>query len=197
MLGVPFFRRAYPVLAGERVLLRFPRNGDFAEWAALRAQSRSFLEPWEPLWAPDELERSAWRTRLRRYRGEFAEGTAVALFIFDATDRLLGGITLGNVRRGVSQSGHIGYWMGERHAGKGLMPDAVNLLCRYAFDTLKLHRIEAACIPDNLRSRRVLEKVGFQQEGLLRSYLRIHGRWHDHTLYALLSDDPRGSGTKG
>jgi [ribosomal protein S5]-alanine N-acetyltransferase len=197
MFAFPFFRRDLPALKGERVMLRLPAAGDYREWATLRTESRRFLEPWEPAWAPDELERNAWRQRLSRYRDDYARGSAVAFFIFDtASGKLLGGITLGNIRYGVAQSGHIGYWIGQPYAGQGLMAEALDLLAGFAFDTLRLHRIEAACIPDNARSIRVLEKAGFQREGLLRSYLRINGVWQDHYLYALISDDFRRSGTR-
>ncbi len=155
MLALPFFRRDLPALAGERVTLRMPSAGDYREWASLRSESRSFLEPWEPRWAPDELERPAWRQRLNRYRADFARGVSVAFFIFDRqSGHLLGGITLGNIRHGVAQSGHIGYWIGERFSGRGFMAEALDLLAGHAFDTLKLHRIEAACIPANSRSIR-------------------------------------------
>jgi [ribosomal protein S5]-alanine N-acetyltransferase len=188
LLSFPFFRHRGPVLKGERVTLRLPINGDFAEWAALRLESRAFLEPWEPRWAPDELQRSGWRQRLRRYHQDWAQGTALAFLIFENRNgRLIGGITLGNIRHGVSQSAHIGYWMGERYAGQGFMVDAVGLVAQHAFEVLKLHRIEAACIPDNARSIRVLEKAGFQREGLLRSYLKINGIWADHLLFALIA----------
>jgi ribosomal-protein-alanine N-acetyltransferase len=197
MFAFPFFRRDLPALKGERVMLRLPAGGDYREWATLRTESRRFLEPWEPAWAPDELGRNAWRQRLSRYRDDYARGSAVAFFIFDtASGKLLGGITLGNIRYGVAQSGHIGYWIGQPYAGQGLMAEALDLLAGFAFDTLRLHRIEAACIPDNARSIRVLEKAGFQREGLLRSYLRINGVWQDHYLYALISDDFRRSGTR-
>lgn len=198
MLSLPFLRRSLPALKGEHVSLRLPEPGDYAEWEALRRESRSFLEPWEPRWAHDELERRAWRHRLRRYRDDFQAGSAVAFFIFDnASGQLAGGITVGNIRQGVAQSGQIGYWLGERFAGKGLMLEAIRLLLPFAFDTLRLHRIEAACIPDNLRSVRVLEKAGFRREGLLRSYLRINGSWHDHLLYALIAGEQQGSRTRG
>ena len=191
MIALPFFRRDLPSLRGERVALRMPVAGDYREWAALRAESRRFLEPWEPRWASDELEWQAWRQRLARYRDDFNQGTGAAFFIFEiVSGRLMGGITIGNVRYGVAQSGQIGYWIGERYAGLGYMPEALRLVARYAFDTLRLHRMEAACIPDNARSIRVLEKAGFRREGLLRSYLRINGIWHDHYLYALIADDP-------
>lgn len=198
MFALPFFRRELLVLKGERVFLRLPVASDYREWADLRGRSRAFLEPWEPRWTPDELERTAWRDRLSRYREDYARGAAVSFFIFDnATERLMGGITLGNIRHGVAQSGHIGYWIGEPYAGKGYMLEALNLLVTFAFDTLRLHRIEAACIPSNTRSVRVLEKAGFQREGLLRSYLRINGIWQDHYLYARIAGDPRGAATKG
>ena len=88
--------------------------------------------------------------------------------------------------------GAPGYWIGERYAGKGLMLEGLQLLVGHAFQTLRLHRVEAACIPDNRRSIRVLEKAGFQREGLLRSYLRINGVWQDHLLFGLLHEDFRG-----
>jgi ribosomal-protein-alanine N-acetyltransferase len=199
MLALSFLRRDTPVLKGRRIVLRMPVNADYAAWAALREASRGFLEPWEPRWAPDELERQAWRARIQRYREDYQRGTAVPFFIFIAQNgALAGGITLGNIRHGVSQSAQIGYWVGEKHAGKGLMLDAVNLVIPYAFDTLGLHRIEAACIPGNRRSIRVLEKARFTREGLLRSYLRINGSWQDHYLYALIASDfPASRGQTG
>ncbi len=187
MFALPFFRREVPALKGARITLRLPEPNDYREWAALRRDSRAFLEPWEPRWSPDELERGAWRHRIRRYREDFEQGLAVAFFIFESrSGKLAGGITLGNVRHGVSQSAQIGYWIGERYSGRGYMLEALRLVIPYAFETLRLHRIEAACIPANARSVRVLEKAGFQREGLLRSYLRINGSWQDHYLYALV-----------
>ena len=197
MFALPFFRRDLPVLIGQRTKLRMPTAADYQQWADLRLESRAFLEPWEPRWTEDELDRSAWRQRLGRYREDMAQGAAVAFFICDRmTNQLLGGITLGNIRHGVAQTGHIGYWMGERFAGRGYMLEAVRLVADYAFNTLHLHRIEAACIPGNERSVRVLEKAGFQREGLLRSYLRINGVWQDHHLYALIAGDPMSASTK-
>lgn len=181
-----------PVLKGRDVTLRPPRMSDYREWAKLRGASRAFLEPWEPSWAPDELERGPWRQRLSRYRREFAQGAAMSLLIFEnGHGRLTGGISMGNIRRGVAQSAQIGYWMGEEHAGKGYMGAAIQLMLEHGFGVMRLNRIEAACIPDNERSIRVLEKAGFRREGLLRSYLRINGAWRDHLLYAITADDYR------
>lgn len=190
MLALPFLSRQHPSLQGRTILLRPPVSRDYAEWAALRQASRAFLTPWEPRWTSDELEPRAWRMRLRRYREDIAQGTGVPFLIFQReTGHLAGGITLGNIRQGVAQSGQIGYWMGERYSGRGMMVEAVGLVVEFGFKTLRLHRIEAACIPDNTRSIHVLEKAGFQREGLLRSYLRINGVWQDHYLYALVSGE--------
>ena len=198
MLELPLFRRETPALKGAKVTLRLPHPSDYHEWAALRRESRSFLEPWEPRWASDELERPAWRHRVRRYREEYAAGSAIAFLIFEnERGRLTGGITMGNIRHGVSQSAQIGDWMGERYAGKGYMQDAIDAVITYAFETMRLHRIEAACIPDNARSIRVLEKAGFTREGLLRSYLRINGVWQDHLIYSLIADERQAKAKRG
>lgn len=192
MAFLTFFGPNPPVLKGDKVTLRAPVMRDFREWAKLRGASRAFLEPWEPSWAADELDRGPWRQRLSRYRREFAQGSAMSLLIFEnGQGRLTGGISMGNIRRGVAQSAQIGYWMGEEHAGKGYMGAAIRLMLDHGFGQMRLNRIEAACIPENERSIRVLEKAGFQREGLLRSYLRIHGAWRDHILYAITAEDYR------
>lgn len=186
-----FSRHLSPVeLNSERLLLRMPRASDYRAWQRLRAESREFLQPWEPKWRSDELSGSAFRARLNRYDEEYEAGQAIALFIFGrGEEELLGGITIGLIRRGVAQSCMIGYWMGERHAGRGIMSEALDLVIPYIFGPLELHRIEAACIADNRRSIRLLEKAGFQNEGILRDYLKINGQWRDHLMFSLLATD--------
>lgn len=193
MLGLLAFRKRDPEISDAQVCLRAPRTGDFHEWAQLRAASRTFLEPWEPVWTKDELGRLAWRERMRRYRLDAVQGVGYAFFVFEReSGRLAGGITLSNIRYGVAQTASIGYWMGEEFAGRGYMPAALELLVSHSFGTLRLHRLEAACIPGNQRSIRVLEKAGFSREGLLKSYLKINGAWQDHYLYARIADRPGG-----
>ncbi|TIU09292.1 MAG: GNAT family N-acetyltransferase, partial [Mesorhizobium sp.] len=103
MFALPFFRRDLPALKGEKVTLRVPLTNDYREWSTLRGESRAFLEPWEPRWQPDELDRTAWRLRIGRYREDYAQGTAIAFFIFEkSSGKLAGGITLGNIRHGVA-----------------------------------------------------------------------------------------------
>jgi ribosomal-protein-alanine N-acetyltransferase len=179
-------------IRGLAVYLRHPAMGDYAEWARLRALSRDHLTVWEPQWARDELSRSAFRRRLRQYQREMREDQGYAFLIFrDSDAALLGGITISNVKRGVSQSASLGYWMGLPHVGQGHMTEAVRAILPFAFGTLCLHRLEAACLPHNAPSARVLHKVGFRREGMARRYLRINGTWQDHDLYGLLHDDPR------
>jgi ribosomal-protein-alanine N-acetyltransferase len=174
---------------GEGVFLRAPEARDYSEWAALREASRAYLTPWEPTWAADELSRGSYRYKLRRYAEDARDDKAYALFIFREDDGVLtGGITLSNVRRGVAQMASMGYWAGRDFAGKGLTTAAVRACLRYAFEDLDLHRVEAACQPENAPSKRVLEKAGFVQEGRARAYLKINGQWRDHILWGTAND---------
>ena len=179
-------------LVGPRVVLRPLQRQDEKQWSEIREASRSFLEQWEPKWPSDATSPAAFRRRLKRFSAEWRDGTTYSFLIFGRADQILyGGITLSNVRRGVAQAGSVGYWVGEAHARKGVMSEALQLLLSFSFDTLGLHRVEAACLPSNGPSRGLLEKSGFIQEGLARKYLRINGLWQDHVCYAILRTDPR------
>jgi ribosomal-protein-alanine N-acetyltransferase len=183
-----------PLIRARGLWLRPPQMSDYAEWAQLRASSRDHLTPWEPQWARDELSRSAYRRRLRHYQREQREDQGYAFFLFRAgDDTMLGGLTLSNVRRGVSQSASLGYWLGVNHVRQGYMTEAVRILLPVAFEELRLHRIEAACLPVNIASIRVLQRNSFQHEGLARHYLKINGIWQDHVLFARIDDDRRAT----
>ena len=183
------FADPLPSVMGEGVMLRTPQVTDHTEWAALREQSREFLTPWEPIWPADDLSRSAFRRRIRRYAEDLRSDQSYAFLIFRSTDgRLVGGLTLANVRRGVAQAGSLGYWMGLPHVRHGYMTAAVRAIIPFAFSTLRLHRLEAACIPTNTASIGLLENTGFIREGYAREYLCINGIWQDHLLYGRLKD---------
>ena len=183
------FSEPPPSIAGDGVMLRPPQMTDFAEWAALRETSRDFLTPWEPTWPADDLTRGAFRRRIRRYSEDLRTDQGYAFLIIRRSDDVLvGGLTLANIRRGVAQAGSIGYWMGLPHIRQGYMTAAVRAVIPFAFATLRLHRLEAACIPTNAGSIRLLENSGFQREGYAREYLCINGIWQDHLLYARLKD---------
>ena len=197
-LKTGFTQEATPLLRGRGLLMRPPAPSDYAAWAELRHSSRAHLMPWEPRWSRDELSRWAYRRRLRYYQRDQREDLGYAFFIFEAAGScLIGGLTLSNVRRGVTQAAALGYWLGADCTGQGHMRHAVSLAADFAFGDLRLHRLEAACLPNNEPSIGVLRWNGFQEEGLARSYLKINGEWRDHLLFALLADDPRPNGRGG
>lgn len=177
---------------GRNVRLRAPVAADYVGWSKLRGDSLAHLTPWEPVWAVDELTRAAFRRRLRRYQQAGRDGTGLMFFVFDRqSGEIAGGCQLSNIRQGVAQSAAtMGYWIGQKFARQGLMTDAVVTLVRHCFDRLGFHRIEAACLPSNAPSRRVLTKSGFTAEGTARKYLKINGDWQDHLLFAVISGDP-------
>ena len=190
MRGLTFPGGQQPVIRGQGIYLRYPRIGDYLAWARLRGESREFLTPWEPVWADDELTRGAFRRRIKRYQKETRLDSAYVFFVLrQSDDALLGGCTLSNVRRGVTQCCTMGYWIGAKFARQGYMTNAVKALVPFVFKTLGLHRIEAACLVDNEASKNLLARTGFRQEGLARRYLLINGAWADHLLFALLKEE--------
>jgi [ribosomal protein S5]-alanine N-acetyltransferase len=182
-------------IEGEGVFLRPPRLADYAAWREVRAVSRPFLQPWEPTWPTDDLSRAAFRRRLAAYARDREVGTAHPFFVFRGADgALTGGITLSNIRRGVAQMGSVGYWCGRPFVRQGLTLSALRTLGDFAFRTLGLHRLEAACIPENAASRALLAKAGFTEEGRAQAYLKINGDWRDHVLFGLVSPIPAREG---
>lgn len=173
-------------LCTERLRLRPPERRDYADWAQLRREARSALQPWEPLWSRDHLSESSYRRRVAWAEREIAADRAYPFFIF-RTDvgetTMVGGVTLESVKRGAAQSAALGYWLGPAHQGQGLMNEALDTIVSFAFRDLKLSRLEASCLPENTRSRRLLTRCGFREEAFLRAYLQINGAWRDHLLY--------------
>jgi ribosomal-protein-alanine N-acetyltransferase len=192
-----FKRRSVSILTA-RLSLRLPEHRDFREWAKLRHQSRAFLSPWEPIWAADHLSRASFTNRVYWSQRAVKNGNAVPLFVFHKeAGQLVGAITLDNIRRGPSQVGTIGYWVGQQYARQGFMSEAIIAMVSHAFGALDLSRVESACLPDNVASRGVLEKAGFKYEGVAQSYIQINGRWRNHVLYAALRGDRRGRSSAG
>jgi ribosomal-protein-alanine N-acetyltransferase len=185
-----FLARTDPFrLNGQRVFLRPAERGDYEAWASLRAGSRQFLAPWEPTWPPDALSRASFRARVARYAEDWRTDQAYNFLIFAQDETLVGGVGLSNLRRGVSETASLGYWVGEAFARQRYMTAALPLVLDFAFDRLGLHRVEAACLPTNIPSRALLARAGFHQEGYARGYLCIEGKWQDHLLFAILRGD--------
>ena len=177
-------------LTGERVFLRPPKRRDALKWQKLRMSSKSFLVPWEPSWNASSCTRRAYLRYFKNSNYLANMDRAYSFLIFKSDDKtLLGGINVGNVRRGVAQSASLGYWIGARYARNGYMKEALKLLIPSLFIDLRLNRIEAATLEENIASKNLLRKIGFKKEGVLRKYLKINGTWRDHILYGLLEND--------
>ena len=177
-------------LTGKRVFLRPPKRRDALKWQKLRMSSKSFLVPWEPSWDASSCTRRAYLRYFKNSNYLANMDRAYSFLIFKTEDKtLLGGINIGNVRRGVSQSASLGYWIGEKYSRNGYMKEALKLLIPSLFVDLRLNRLEAATLEENIASKNLLKKIGFKKEGVLRKYLKINGTWRDHILYGLLEND--------
>jgi ribosomal-protein-alanine N-acetyltransferase len=190
-----FAKRTRPEseLQTERLSMRPPQMRDFEQWAKLRRESQAFLSPWEPQWSRDHLSSRSYRNRVIWAERAIRQGEAYPLFLFRQKDgQIVGGVTLSNIRRQPAQAGTLGYWVGEAYAMQGYMTEALEAVREHAFSALELSRLEAACLPDNVASRRLLERCGFKYEGVAQAYLQIDGRWRNHVLYAALRADRRG-----
>ncbi len=177
----------------DRLELRLPKQSDYRQWSELRQANRGFLEPWEPTWTDDHLSKPSFAERVRWSQSSASGGTGLPLLLVRQADGIMvGGITLDQIRLGPAQKASVGYWVGEEFSRRGYMQEAINAVVWHAFEEIGLSRVEAACLPSNVPSRRLLEKTGFKYEGVAQSYLQIHGRWRNHVLYANLRSDRRG-----
>ncbi len=177
-------------LAGMRVSLRPPRLGDWHEWAMLRSRNAGFLKPWEPVWDEGSLTEEYYERRLRRQVREWnGDQCYPFLIVLNDGDRIIGAINVNNVARGAAQFASLGYWIDESRQRHGYMTEAGRLIVTRAFTGLKLHRLCAACLPENVRSRSLLTKLGFKEEGFAPRYIQIDGLWRDHVLYGLPFED--------
>ena len=179
-------------LFGRRVLLRPLVASDFSAWREVRRRNIDWLTKWEAQRVqgqPDVVEdRDAFAVRCSARQRERQLGTGYGLGIFVNGD-FAGEINLSAVQRGPFQSAYVGYWIDEKHAGNGYMPEALVVLAQFAFDELHLHRIQISIIPRNAASRRVVEKLGIRDEGIAVRYLEINGVWEDHVRYGLTIEE--------
>ncbi|MEH6475593.1 MAG: GNAT family protein [Sneathiella sp.] len=182
------------LIYGDRIYLRQPKRSDWEQWTKIRDVSREHLIPWEPVWSNETLTRRSFRERLLRFTDDAKSDTGYAFFLFrKEDDQLVGSITLSNVRRGVAQTGTLGYWTGLPYIRNGYMFEGICALLPALFDKYSLRRVEAACLPENMPSASLLEKAGFKREGVAREYLCINGKWQDHLLFAILNSDAIGN----
>ncbi len=173
-------------LSGERVVIRTPERRDMDQWIAARTRNRSYLQPYEPKWPDDALTPAAFNRRLGRQQRDIRTGHACPFLIIRLDNlQLIGAINLNNIVRGAAQYASMGYWLDEQSQGQGYMTEAAMLALGHAFGPLKLHRINAGCVPHNGRSKSLLTRLGFEEEGYAKRYLQINGEWQDHILFGL------------
>jgi len=178
-------------LAGRRITLRTLRESDYEPWHEVRVRCRAWLVPWEPRpagapAAAEDRASFAARCALRERERQIGSGYGFGIFV---GERFVGELTLSSIQRGPFQSGSIGYWVDQAFAGQGLVPEAVVVTLRFAFEALGLHRVEISIIPRNAASRRVAEKLDLRLEGVSERFLEIDGQWEDHVRYAMTSEE--------
>lgn len=165
---------------------------DFSEWREVRRRCADWLTQWEPRPAPgqpDTVEdRQAFQSRCSVRLREIQLGTGFGFGIF-IDGAFSGEVNLNTIHRGARQNAYVGYWIDEKDAGQGYMPEAVVTVLRFAFDDLHLHRVQVAVVPRNIASRRVVEKIGLRDEGTALRYLQINGVWEDHVRYAITAEE--------
>jgi [ribosomal protein S5]-alanine N-acetyltransferase len=178
-------------LRGGRVRLRTLSDEHYEAWFEVRDRCRHWLVPWEPRPAgapltPEDRASFAARCAARERERQMGSGYGFGIFL---DDRFAGEITLSSIQRGPFQNAFVGYWVDEAMAGRGLAPEATVVVLRFAFEELRLHRVEIAIVPRNRPSRRVVDKLGLREEGVAVRYLEIDGRWEDHVRYAVTSEE--------
>jgi len=188
-----FFSKNFFSIESERLVLRFPLRKDFENWVVLRKKNEVFLNKWEPKKTEYFYSLRSFKLRVKWCKESFKNQRTLSLFIFLRKEKkLIGGITLDNIRKGSSQSASLGYWLAYEHTRNGYMTEAMKLIIDYGFNVLKLSRLEAATLPENEASRKLLEKIGFKYEGVAQSYLQIYGKWRNHIIYSKLREDRKG-----
>ncbi len=177
-------------LTAEHLYIRGYKSEDAPALLQLRLCNREFFRPFEPIRASSHYTIEAQREFIDSAIRDFEAGTAYAFGVFlRETDELIGRVALSNVVRGAWENATLGYYIDQRQNGKGYMTCAIHLVLDFAFFHAGLHRVQAAVMPRNLPSIRVLEKAGFRREGLSLRYLQINGAWEDHLIFAMTSEE--------
>ena len=178
------------VLIGRRVELRPLRPEDFKHWSEVRNANVDWLTKWEPTRAtgtPDVInDKNAFASRCNARDRERHLGSGYGFGIF-VNGSFSGEINITSIQRGPIQNSYVGYWKDQRKAGNSYTPESLVVLLQFAFEELKIHRVQVAIIPRNTSSRRVVEKLELRNEGLAQKYLEINGRWEDHMRFAITS----------
>lgn len=195
----PVSGSARPVVPWQRVELRHGpvtlralKASDGVAWREVRARNAAWLRQWEATRPPDDPSRGvSFKAMVRDLRRQAREGRCVP-FALLVDGKFAGQLTVSNIVGGSARFASMGYWIDQRHAGRGYMPIAVALATDYCWFSLDLHRVEVAIRPENEASLRVVEKLGFTEVGFAPKFLHINGSWRDHRLFALTTEEVPG-----
>ncbi|MGC0249478.1 GNAT family N-acetyltransferase [Pseudactinotalea sp. Z1748] len=176
---------------GDLVLRRMNRS-DRAAWQRLRESNIDWLTPWEATNPGPPAPSMTFAEYVRQQRAQARQDIGYA-YVLEWRGQVVGQLTIAGVARGSLHSAHIGYWISEHVAGRGLMTRAVALAIDHSFGALGLHRVEINVRPENAASLRVPQKLGLREEGLRRRYLHIQGQWRDHRSFAITAEEAPGS----
>jgi [ribosomal protein S5]-alanine N-acetyltransferase len=185
--------RGWPVrLTDGRLTLRPLRMRDRPAWQDVRSRNAAWLRPWDAT-SPDPVKEPvpSFAMMVRHLTSEARSGRVMP-FVVTYDGNFVGQLTIGGIAWGSLRAAHVGYWVDRDYAGRGIIPAAVALACDHCWFGLGLHRMEVNIRPENIASRRVVEKLGFREEGLRPRYLHIDGQWRDHLVYVLNSEDVPG-----
>ena len=173
-------------LRGFRIFMRPPALSDWQAWADIRGRNKDHIQPFDPRWPAKPFTYELFERRVHRQAREWDLGSSNAFLIFKNEDNsMIGGMNINNICRGAAQYASLGYWIDKDHEGQGYMAEALRMTLQYCFEDLNLHRVNASCLPHNIRSKNTLFKAGFKKEGFAEKYLQIDGKWQDHELFGL------------
>lgn len=174
------------------LVLRPLATSDQTAWTEVRRRNAAWLRPWDATNPPESVDVApSFRGMVRRLRADTRAGRSISLAL-QVRGQFAGQITLGGITWGSLRSAYIGYWIDQAHAGRGYMPRSVALVTDYAFDSLRLHRVEINIRPENSASLRVVEKLGLRCEGMRERFLHIDGDWRDHVTFAVCANEVPG-----
>jgi ribosomal-protein-alanine N-acetyltransferase len=177
-------------LESERLILKSLTAGDAENYYIFLMRNAEFLKPWSPAYKQDYFNLEHHKKRFEHMEKETIEGRYIkfGIYLTNDTKTIIGSVSLSGIIHGPFKSSYIAYQIDEKQNGRGYATESVKCCIDYAFNTLKLHRLEANVIPRNKASIRVVEKLGFTSEGLSKKYLQINGVWEDHMHYVLLNE---------
>lgn len=182
--GVPSYR--HTMVTTDRLVMRAPRLEDYTQWCCIRRDNQDHIQPFDPKWPDDWDNQDNHQARIAYYQKQWRGDRAYVFLVIDRVRQdMIGGVHINQVARGPAQFASLGYWIAKPQEGLGLMSEAIDATVTFCFDVLKLQRVQAATVMSNVRSQVLLERYGFEREGIAKQYAEINGVREDHVLYGV------------